>query len=307
MGFYSRFGGLWYDDTDAGKVLDRLARITDQQLRRQAVAFVRDGVAILPQAVSHAAIDAYLAAYAEAAARPGFMQVEVPMEGGRQAFSHDQALKPGSKVLDTGVLLPETGALSFAPAVSAFLHEMFETPALAFQTLHFEVGSTQAIHQDTAYVVVDAQPMHLIASWIAMEDIRAGSGELVYYLGGHRIPEYAYADGTSKHWNPERDGNPPHDAHLRHLREQAAKLGYREERFLARKGDVLFWHADLPHGGGPITMPGTRRSLVTHYCPVGLQPYYSRFIPESWRIPRPAPRDNAFLSLYFAPDHAPAG
>ena len=47
--------------------------------------------------------------------------------------------------------------------------------ALLFQSLSFIKGSNQGIHQDTAYVVTD-QPMKLIATWIALEDINPGSG-----------------------------------------------------------------------------------------------------------------------------------
>ncbi len=36
--------------------------------------------------------------------------------------------------------------------------------------------------------------------------------------------------------------------------------------FLARKGDVLIWHANLIHGGMPVTRPElTRKSMVIHY------------------------------------------
>lgn len=41
-------------------------------------------------------------------------------------------------------------------------------------TLHFEVGSTQAIHRDTAYVVVKDEPLKLVASWIALADVTPG-------------------------------------------------------------------------------------------------------------------------------------
>ena len=81
-------------------------------------------------------------------------------------------------MLDTVMLLPTGPDLSFSPQIGRFLEEVFEDKALAFQSLHFEVGSTQEIHQDTAYVVVDHEPTKLIASWIALEDIEPGGGEI---------------------------------------------------------------------------------------------------------------------------------
>ena len=36
--------------------------------------------------------------------------------------------------------------------------------------------------------------------------------------------------------------------------------------FLAKKGDVFIWHANLVHGGMPVANPGlTRKSMVIHY------------------------------------------
>ncbi len=73
-------------------------------------------------------------------------------------------------------------------------------------------------------------------------------------------------------------------------------------RFLPKKGDVLFWHADLPHGGSEIAVPGSmRRSLVTHYCPRSLMPHYIDFIPEVWRTQTDARDGHGFVSLYFPP------
>ncbi|HLG04295.1 MAG TPA: phytanoyl-CoA dioxygenase, partial [Bacteroidia bacterium] len=36
--------------------------------------------------------------------------------------------------------------------------------------------------------------------------------------------------------------------------------------FLARKGDLFIWHANILHGGEPVSdTNATRKSLVTHY------------------------------------------
>ena len=49
-------------------------------------------------------------------------------------------------------------------------------------------------------------------------------------------------------------------------------------KFAHRVGaDLLIWHADLAHGGAPITKPGrSRRSLVAHFCAEADEPYYRR-------------------------------
>ena len=62
------------------------------------------------------------------------------------------------------------------------------------------------------------------------------------------------------------------------LVERAKAAGLTRESFLPRKGDVLFWSADLVHGGSAITAPElTRKSLVGHYCPATARPYYFHY------------------------------
>jgi hypothetical protein len=202
MAYWSKFGGLWIDDIDYSMVSARLAEIADPITRERVSQFIRDGYVIIEQAVDHAAIDAYLCEFERAAATPSMLQIEVPMAGGRQPLTWDKSLIPGSKVLDTGMLTPHGGDMCLAPKVTEFLSAVFREKALAFQTLHFEVGSTQAIHQDTAYVVVKDEPLKLVASWIALQDVKPGSGELIYYIGGHfrtiRMLAANQSTGTSK-------------------------------------------------------------------------------------------------------------
>ena len=41
---------------------------------------------------------------------------------------------------------------------------------------------------------------------------------------------------------------------------------FEKEVFLPKKGDVIIWHANLIHGGAPVTDPSlTRKSMVVHY------------------------------------------
>ena len=299
--FFSKFGGLWIDSTDPAFVAAKLAGISGPKLRNHVDEFIRDGYTILASAVDSWAIDAYLREYEAAAQAADLLQMELPYIG-HHSFSRELSRRPGAKVLDTGMILPAGARLCFAPRMARFLEAVFDEKSLAFQTLHFEVGSTQAMHQDTAYVVVEEQPMQLIASWLALEDVEPGAGELIYYVGGHRIAEFCYS-GEFKHWNSERDGDEQHRAHLAHIRDEAERRGLELAHFLPKKGDVLFWHADLPHGGSDIERPElTRRSLVTHYCPRTRDPHHFLFIPEERRRKVETRGDNAFASFHFPPD-----
>ncbi|MFN3242604.1 MAG: phytanoyl-CoA dioxygenase family protein [Planctomycetota bacterium] len=130
----------------------------------------------------------------------------------------------------------------------------------------------QHMHQDTAYVPVNS-PMEMVGVWIALEDVQPGTGELQYFVGSHRIPEYRF-DGR---WRRKRSDDPDDEPFLRHVYEQSVAAGCELVRFLPKKGDVLVWHADLVHGGAQDGREGaTRKSFVTHFCPSDVMPGWMR-------------------------------
>jgi ectoine hydroxylase-related dioxygenase (phytanoyl-CoA dioxygenase family) len=65
------------------------------------------------------------------------------------------------------------------------------------------------------------------------------------------------------------------ERHVQSLEERAQRRSIAKMPFAARKGDVLVWHADLVHGGNPVSNVTTRKSIVTHYCPKHLSPLFS--------------------------------
>ncbi|MBV9901868.1 MAG: phytanoyl-CoA dioxygenase family protein [Alphaproteobacteria bacterium] len=280
---------LWIDETNA------LARVESHEgwLGEALRMFVDQGYAVIRGAVPEPAIDRYRTQFEGLKAREPAVRVS---DGARfHSLVGWDMTRPLSRALDTYMFTPTALALMFSDKLLQFLNAVFEDDVLAFQSLHFEVGSTQAIHQDTAYVVVD-EPLSLAAAWIALEDVQEGSGELVYYPGSHRFPPYLYEDGR-RHWRPDLDGDGPHDRHLRQLGETAQARGIAPALFRPRKGDALIWHADLAHGGGEIRRDGlTRRSFVTHYCPRRNTPHYFTHTPHARKI---AVGRNAVSSMYY--------
>jgi len=273
--YHSRFGGLWIDRADWSEELSRreaAGAITkaDAALLR---VFVRDGFIVLPGAASAAAVDAFQ------------REIELAFRHGRPELlyqSHfDRRTRPlqgpvdrlGTRVVDSYVGLPQALALFNAPALVRFLRLIFDTDPLLFQSLSFDQGSQQGLHQDTAYVVVD-RPLELAACWIALQDITPGSGELIYLPGSHRYPDFDFGHGV-KHWSGEPAEQPAHDTWSRWIHEEGARRGLKQQAFLAKKGDILIWHADLAHGGAPVQDSSlTRQSLVGHFCPAGRRPNY---------------------------------
>jgi phytanoyl-CoA hydroxylase len=119
--------------------------------------------------------------------------------------------------------------------------------------------------------------MLLTASWIALEDVQECSGELAFYDRSHRLPHYLFKNGT-KRMNFTADDQ---ELYNTELEEACRRNGMDYQRFLAKKGDVFFWTADLVHRSHPRTLPdGTSRlSCVTHYHPTTTTPFWVRHHP----------------------------
>ena len=102
----------------------------------------------------------------------------------------------------------------------------------------------------------------------------------MYLDGSHRLPEFLFS-GKYKHWNEKRDGEAQQAEWRGHVQRHAERMGLEEKTFLPRKGDVLIWSADLAHGGSPVQDPSlTRKSLVGHYCPDRVDPFYFKVQPD---------------------------
>jgi hypothetical protein len=277
--FRSRFGGLWTDLSNAMALLQgkRELGLVSAADHERLKTWICDGYVILRGAVQPDLCDRVCADADRAAAGslPLFRELTgpdgimiVPAAGSREGKLIDLYTKSEAAL----------GAITHE-AIAHFLALIFERPALAFQSLYFEHGSEQPLHQDTAFVPVSS-PLQLAASWIALEDIREGTGELQYVPGSHAIPEFLF-DGAFRTMPP---GSPEEPAFYAHLERSIAERGLTSARFLPSKGDVLIWSADLAHGGTPIASHRpTRRSLVAHYCPIDCRPAY--FTPDCTIVP----------------------
>jgi ectoine hydroxylase-related dioxygenase (phytanoyl-CoA dioxygenase family) len=269
------FGGVWTDFKAADAVLAgkvAIGQILPSEARVMA-AFRRDGYVILPGAVSPDAIDAVLVDFERAFDGALNLKMTYWNDDGFHMDPADRKhlSRVEAKLLDLHAVSEAAQAAIFSEALSRFLHILFERPALAFQSLGFYYGSQQGIHQDSAFVRVNS-PLEFVASWIALEDIQPGSGELEYYPGSHALPPVLFRGDHL--WVAPDDPEAKHFTATLHAR--AKQAGLCVQRFLPKKGDVLIWAAGLMHGGSPVTNPNlTRKSLVTHYCPADLSPMFA--------------------------------
>jgi phytanoyl-CoA hydroxylase len=196
---------------------------------------------------------------------------------------------------------------ALSPRIENFLSLIFQAKVLAFQQLGFIYGTEQPIHQDTAYVRV-SKPAMLAASWIALEDIKEGTGELEFIPGSHKYDSFRFnspndrwcrlveTDPQKSIWWNNQD-NEEHNSFLNRLAHLKQEFGC--DKFInAAKGDALIWISYFAHGGSAIdkthaNFTQTRKSLVTHYCPY----------PDTWpmymhEVAHYLPRQHSTLSYY---------
>ena len=279
----SRFGGLWPDLPDA---LDRVEGKLETGLITETQAdllkfWIRHGYVILEAAVPDRIVDAARVdldrAYSGRLPNQHFECEEVIGSRAPAPWREEMNACP-TKALDIHFHSAAIRDAIFAGPITDFLALIFESRALASQSLGFWRGSAQSGHQDSAYVAY-SMSRSFAASWIALEDVAEGAGELFYLDGSHVLDDYLYGDQFKTIYDYRRanEGRFPTaevGRFVESLRFRAEQKGMHKRTFPARKGDALIWHADLVHGGSPISNRLTRKSVVTHYCPRRLAPLY---------------------------------
>jgi len=291
---------LWTDSPDATQQL--AARRADGLMTEAESAdlahFIEHGWVLWPNTIEHDLIDAFVRDIRMTHHHQGmFARTNHRRGSGTLVLSDDQPDRFES-LFDLYVNLPSSRAVCFHPRITRFLSRVFDGRVIAFQQLLFQRSNGQRLHQDTSVVAVQ-DPLLRAASWIALEDVAEGSGKLAYYDRSHKLPHYLFKSGD-KHKRPKEDDDARYIAELRKACEHRG-LEYR--RFLARKGDVFMWAADLVHCSHPRRLPEdtSRLSCVTHYCPASTSPYWFRHHPEKRGI-EPHDMISAFASnLYTLP------
>jgi ectoine hydroxylase-related dioxygenase (phytanoyl-CoA dioxygenase family) len=286
----------WFDGPDAASEIDE--RSADRPADRRILeSWVQNGYAVVEGVVPHEAIDAMLedldASFLATIPRPGieFFDLEFGEDGHRQKVDHAQLLRhPVAERLaarDRSSWRVHAFVEQSAPADAVRRHPELQRIASmilgvdtkASYSINFQNGSVQDLHQDCAVFHLGV-PNLIVGAWIACEDIVDTSGPLAYYPGSHRDSMYAEFDDYPN-TNLRTASDDVAARYTRHV--LAATERFEEHRFLARKGDVLFWHGMLIHGGAPIIdRSTTRRSLVLHFIPRGADAFTKVTLPSRW-------------------------
>lgn len=191
-----------------------------------------------------------------------------------------------NRVQDAWLRSPAVRRLAAHPQILRLLEAAYGRRPFAFQTLSFQRGTQQPLHADTVHFNTDP-PGFMAGVWIALEDIRPGSGPLVYKPGSHRLPVVGMRDvGVN--------GRPQLADYARHYEPRFGQMlessGLPSRSVLLRKGEAFAWAANLAHGGAAIAdAAATRRSLVVHYFFDGAVYYSPRLSDE--------PADRLYLRL----------
>jgi ectoine hydroxylase len=150
------------------------------------------------------------------------------------------------------------------PEIVQLLSFLLGKKAQPFQSINFINGSEQKPHSDSIHMTT--YPLgYLAAIWIALEPMTPHNGPLVYYPGSHRLP-YILNEDFDHGGNSWRLGQNANQRYEEKIQQVIEEHDLQPQIFTANPGDMLIWHANLIHGGTPITKSGsTRKSMVVHY------------------------------------------
>ncbi len=152
--------------------------------------------------------------------------------------------------------------LSTAKSLLRMSTLLLEEPATLVSYIGFKWGSEVGVHQDLAAMHIHPKN-RLIGVWLAGEDVDPLAGPLGVFSGSHRVPIW-----------PGWKNYPQTNLRTCHLDTRASEEQYLKnavagaERIAlpVKKGDAIFTHGLLIHGGNKIqNRVRTRFSSVIHY------------------------------------------
>lgn len=255
----------WLDRPDALTQIEE--RLRSGEITHAEAGLCRkwheDGYLILSRFFSDEELDTVWAAYEKAIAEG---RVIPPKE---VFFEGDEL--PG-RVLNPHFHVEEVRQMLFDQRMSDVVSLLLGAQASPFQTIIGHKTSEQLQHSDSIHMTTYPTG-YLAANWIAFEDIHPDCGPLVYHPGSHKLP-YLMSDELGIPYDVGYKG-------YRTIYEPAIQKlisdhNLEPKYFLAKKGDVLLWHANLLHGGSKLRDPAhvSRKALVCHFFAQGCTCYH---------------------------------
>lgn len=248
----------WFDSPDADRHIDGLLASGDiDDLEAEMLrGFVRDGFLVLPEGLEDELVDRALADIDRA--------IVEKWEGYR--YGESQRLQQMHR---------EFGGIRdiwLHPRIHRVLELLFDEESRPCQSLVYVFGSQQDAHQDTIHLT-PFPAGYMCGVWVALEEVREGSGELMVYPGSHRLPRvYMNGSGCGKVGEDWRQFG---ETVVKCWERLIADSGLVPAPYLAKRGSVLIWHENLMHAGSVRRDPSlSRRSVVTHNFARGSLVFY---------------------------------
>ncbi len=258
----------WLDCDDWREQVDAKLRAGEMTEYEASMCekWTRDGYIILDEIMDHGMLDQAWADYEEAL-RAGVVKPERDEPAPGDTY-------PG-RYLDPHLKVPAMCQVLRHPAVLRWIKLFMGREPAPFQTIASHKGSEQGAHSDSIHMTT--YPLgYLTASWVAFEDIHPDSGPLVYYPGSHKLPYYFSKDVGIAEGDFGRNGYKVYkDKYEPWIKRVLSEHDFKPHHFLAKKGQVLLWHANLIHGGSRRTdYKHSRKAVVCHYFVRGAVTYH---------------------------------
>lgn len=229
----------------------------------------RDGVVVLPKLIPDELIDEYVARW------------RADCTGERYPYGYQGpcSYERVPEMLRLATYRPLTEAMRSLMPLTALPNETAVPEEVGLHLTLTNFKSTErAWHQDR-YLNPEAVGERYCAAWIALADVHADAGPFEYVPGSHKWPviernkvfEWIGRRGEKldhKFWPSDTQGwvGDACDAEVQ-------ARGIEVKPFLAKRGDVLIWHASLMHRGSmPRDRSLERVSLIAHYSGVRARP-----------------------------------
>jgi hypothetical protein len=258
----------WLDRPNALLEVERRQKageITDAEAEMCA-HWIFEGYYIAPGLIEPELLDRVWKGYEQAIA-DGTIKAPVESRGREDVL-------PG-RVLDPHIRVPVVREIQQHPEMLKITDLLFGRDTLPFQTIMGHKGSWQAPHSDTIHMTT--YPIgYMLANWIAFEDIHPDSGPLEYFPRSHRlVPPLLSAELGIAPQEYKQNPSVYNSRYEPTIRRYIDSMRLEPKYFMAKAGDVLFWHAHLLHGGAPrknLTL--SRKALVCHYFAQGAFTYH---------------------------------
>jgi hypothetical protein len=258
----------WLDRPNALLEVERrhhAGEITDSQADLCS-KWIFDGYCIVPGLIGRDILDRVWQAYEQAIA-DGIVKIPPDSLGPDDIYP--------TRHLDTHLVLPIVRELQLHPKVLEITDLLFGRKTMPFQTIMGHKGSSQSPHSDAIHMTTYPYG-YLIANWIAFEDIHPDSGPLEFYPRSHKLVPQLLSGELGISPLEFKNGKPVYSQRYEPtIRRYIKSMKLEPEFFMAKAGDVLFWHSNLLHGGARRkNLKLSRKALVCHYFAEGVVTYH---------------------------------